>query len=352
MRVPFLKPSKYKVSRLVDHRRLNPGFLPGLQIVCDIDKTYLETEFESVSRIIGIAFQAAEDKITVKGATDVLDLARWSQTQDYPAPKGLHFVSSSPPQLRGVLDEKFVLDGLDWDSDTFKNQAYNIRKRRVDLLRNHVAYKSLAITQVLLEGEGPFVFIGDNAESDAWIYLGIAFLCQGKLTPQGFRQYLEIAGVEGEFYEFTSEQLEKLRATKIAAILIRNAPGYHFVGFEPLTKGVQLFDNFFEAAVVMIHLGVIAPSDLRWLVRRFVNQHGLSIEDIDKALGGLKAKSSPDREPVLASIDGYLGETRGEPKGDKFEIAELNIGEISESTILSHAQKWADLIAQAKQSHV
>ena len=99
--------------KLIDHRAREPfPDQAGLaHVVCDIDKTYLETEFESLTRVASIAFESATDKITVTGATDVLLAVRWGAMEaplsdDWPRP--LHFVSSSPPQLRAVLEEKLA----------------------------------------------------------------------------------------------------------------------------------------------------------------------------------------------------------------------------------------------------
>ena len=100
--------------------------------------------------------------------------------------------------MRRVLESKLVLDGLDWTSDTFKNQAYNLQKRRLGLLRHHVAYKTLAILTIMAKrGEGGrFVMIGDNAESDPLVYGGVARLLEGRCSVSEFESHLVNAGVQ------------------------------------------------------------------------------------------------------------------------------------------------------------
>lgn len=295
----------YKIGRVINSRRREPQALVSGQrhIVCDIDKTYLETEFESLVRMARIAFEAASDKVTVTGASDVLLAARWgdvtaplppgSQAGAWPRP--LHFVSSSPPQLRAVLEEKLMIDGLDWTSDTFKDQAYNIRMRRMDLLRQHVAYKSLAILRlVMAAGPGArFCLVGDNAEQDAFIYVGIKMLLDGRLDRGGYQAYLETAGVEAGLATDLLGEVDLPAGAAVDVILIRNVPGYTFVRMEPLTDPVQTFDNFYQAALLLMAHGVIAPTAMFDLTRKFHNRHGMARGLLRSALTPLLAGEGP-----------------------------------------------------------
>src|SRR4051812_23103393 len=91
----------YDFTKLIDLRQLDlqdGGDKATFQVICDIDKTYLETNFESVLQMVRIAFEDASQKVTVRGASEVLLAARWGlgtlDKTDYPRP--LHFVSASP----------------------------------------------------------------------------------------------------------------------------------------------------------------------------------------------------------------------------------------------------------------
>jgi hypothetical protein len=119
----------YNLWRLVDSRFFERELTrPGLQhIICDIDKTYLETDFDTLLKIAKIAFEDAHDKITVQGASEVLLAARWGLmnvplTGDQPFPRPLHFVSSSPPQLRSVLEN------LPWTASIGRRIPLKIRR--------------------------------------------------------------------------------------------------------------------------------------------------------------------------------------------------------------------------------
>ncbi len=106
-----VKQRDYDVFRLVDceyRPPLRKSYQAGVHVFCDIDKTYLETQFESVSSLVKIAYESAEAKITVKGAPDVLRALIDDTWEKNGENRFLHFVSSSPPQLRSVLAQNFI----------------------------------------------------------------------------------------------------------------------------------------------------------------------------------------------------------------------------------------------------
>ena len=133
-----------EVSRLISSRFFeDPASWTEWQVFCDLDKTYLETDFESLLAMAKIPFEEAFDKRTVFGATEVLTELRTHLLFTETGRKTtLHFVSSSPPQLRNVLEYKLSFDGLDWSSDSFKNQMRNFR-----LGRFHLCVNTLLINQ-------------------------------------------------------------------------------------------------------------------------------------------------------------------------------------------------------------
>lgn len=352
----------YQLARLVNARRLEPFARGGRQIVCDIDKTYLETEFESLLRMARIAFEAAAAKVTVAGASDVLLLARW-EDPDAPLaaatevlPRPLHFVSSSPPQLRTVLEEKLMMDGLEWSSDTFKDQAYNLRMGRMDLLRQHVAYKSRAILSVAQEaGAGArLTLIGDNAESDAYIYIGVKLLLEGRLSTKGYRAYLEAAGVEASVAGDVTAGISVAKDARVEAILIRNVPKYTFVDAPPLTDVVQTFDNFYQAALLLMAHGLLSPTKLWSLTRRFHNHHGMTLKQLAGMLEAARPATfaAPEAKAAIETALARLA-TTGDQDAGKTLSASLAMDvkrheTLDEAEIVRHARVWMRKLAAEK----
>lgn len=352
----------YHPGHLVDYRQNAEYQSAGTQIICDIDKTYLETEFESISRMVRIAFEDAKAKVTVAGAADFLELARWysfcdDSSVDDKIPRPLHFVSSSPPQLRSVLEEKLLMDRIDWTSATFKNQAYNLKMGRVDLLRQHVAYKTLAILSVVgrATAGSRFVMIGDNAESDAYIYLGIKFLAERKLSPAGLNSYLEIAGVEASVAaQIHAEASRLVDGISVPHILIRSVPGYRIIDCPPLTDYIAYFTDYFDASLILLQADLIDPGSLWQLIRRFHNQHGYSLTNLCRRLRVVR--KNPAVHPLFKkNIDLVLAKTglsQETPKDSDVNtmryVRDMRDAP-GEEDILRNARIWIQMIRKMKE---
>jgi hypothetical protein len=134
----------------------------------------------------------------------------------------------------------------------------------------------------------------------------VKLLLDGALAPDGYRRYLEAAGVEPAVAADLLAALPPPRGQKVAAILIRNVPRYQFVTAPPLTDVVQQFDNFFGAAMLLAAHGVIEPGALWELTRRFHNHHGMTQRQLSAMLATLEA-SGAGGEEVRAAAEAARG---------------------------------------------
>lgn len=338
------KQEDYNVWKLIDHRIIDQKYRSSslTHIICDIDKTYLETEFETFAKIAKIAFESADEKKTVKGATEVLLAARWGeldsleQIENYP--HDLHFVSSSPPQLRSVLEEKLALDGLDWTTDTFKNQAYNIKKGRFDLLRHQTAYKSAAILTIIsrFKNNSTIYMIGDNAEADAEIYLGIKLFCEKIFTADQYIRYLKKVGIENDIANEIVEKFISLPQIKVEGIFIRKIKEKEYDNII-LKEYITEFKNFFEVGVIFLLKNIIPASILWELVRKFHNNYDISLIEIKNCLIELTSGKLVNQnlqkeiEKILIHIHSTINEFDFSAPNE-----ELNFKEKSGDKILSY----------------
>lgn len=351
---------RYDFRRLIDTRHILPHNNTSEQIICDIDKTYLETNTEGAIQMIKIAFEEAKDKITVAGASPFLIATRWgdpyrlcSDPKEF-QPRALHFVSASPPQLRRTLEDKLIQDGLDWNSDSFKNQAYNIRKGRLDLLRQHVAYKTASMLHIMqgAPSGSRFYLVGDNAEYDAYIYLGISLYLHGAMSIDSYEKYLRAGGVQSQVAADLRSLMENKPNVTIAGILIRKAPGYHFPSHPPLTDPIVLFENYFEALLVMIKWGLVEAATLPRLTREFHNRHGFSRERLLSCLETAKSSMFKDDPAVTAEINASCSMLLQAGPSDRLPISStilptstLDSWHISEEQMVEHAIAWAEKLA-------
>ncbi|MBI2601830.1 MAG: hypothetical protein HYW48_02135 [Deltaproteobacteria bacterium] len=272
---------QYDLWKLVDCRILETWDSKREHLICDIDKTYLETNFESLLKLAKIPFEKAHEKITVTGAREFLQAFRQYSFDAPHAERPIHFVSSSPPQLRRVLSRKLRMDGLLWSSDTFKDQVYNIRKGRFHLLKSQMAYKSAAILNVLnlSRPETVFHMIGDNAESDAFIYLGVKLFVEKRLTRMAYLKYLDILKVDKKLSLQLLRHL-KLGPFRIGLIMIRKLPSYDFPLHPPLTDPVVPFDSYWQAFKLFHENKIVSSSFLEPMTYLFCQNYGMKEEDL------------------------------------------------------------------------
>ena len=106
-------------------------------VICDIDKTYLNTKFSTWRGLARIPFEWAIDKRPIPGMVPLLrGLRRGLDTGHSAHP--LFFVSGSPPELRGEIERRMVMDVVEFDGFLFKDQIGCIKRGRVRALTQQV----------------------------------------------------------------------------------------------------------------------------------------------------------------------------------------------------------------------
>src|SRR5262245_23966312 len=87
----------------------------------DLDKTYLKSEFDTLRELVKIPFEKPEHKTSVPGVVPLIRNLK-IVAQESGRDARIYFISASPPQIAKAIKEKLVLDGVDYDGITFKNQ--------------------------------------------------------------------------------------------------------------------------------------------------------------------------------------------------------------------------------------
>lgn len=168
--------------------RTNDRSLPedytGHVLVWDIDKTYLETRFSSARGMLKIFFELAVDKATVPGAVPLLRALRRGPGRTEILPP-LYFVSGSPVQIRNIIERKMMLDGVNYDGITFKDQLGLLTSGQGRYITKQVGYKLRAL--LLYRRELPpgarYLLFGDDTESDAEVFSLFGEVCAGLRGP-------------------------------------------------------------------------------------------------------------------------------------------------------------------------
>lgn len=178
-----------------DQRQYEAGW-SGDVVVCDIDRTYLNTRFSSLGGLGRIPFEFAVDKRDIPGMAALLrELRRGPEPRSRHTP--LYFVSASPPQLRSVIERKMLMDGVEYDGTIFKGWRAVLRSGRLGRLKEQVGFKVTA----LLTGRSSRprgareILIGDDLEKDALAFCLYADILAGRIDIDAVPRILMTLGV-------------------------------------------------------------------------------------------------------------------------------------------------------------
>ncbi len=220
----------------------------------DLDKTYLQTDFDSFGALLRTAFQKPADKTNVPGSAELLRELRVASAGHVL----IYFVSGSPRQMRNVLAEKLRLDGIHFDGFILKDNLGNLLKGRFRALREQVGYKLPALLEARAEApvEAEETLFGDDAERDAFVYSLYADLLARRVGRDVLAQVLDVAGVYPDSRALVMDTLLALpRQDPVRRILIhldRKSPPVHFDVYGPRLVPVH---NYFQAALVLYEDG-------------------------------------------------------------------------------------------------
>jgi hypothetical protein len=173
VRAPF--PMVRKIQRALDPDYRGPAY------IWDIDKTWLDTRISQVKGMLKIPFEFAIDKRALPGTTALLHALREGPTGREHRP--LYFITASPPFIRKAIERKMLIDGIEFDGVTYKDQIEVFRRRQFTSLREHTAFKLgalLLLARAFPAGTEVYMF-GDDAERDPLIYSMFADICAGRL---------------------------------------------------------------------------------------------------------------------------------------------------------------------------
>src|SRR4051812_39566078 len=156
----------------------------------DLDKTYLKTEFDTLKQLLRSAFEGAEAKQSIPGASALLRELRAG------GGARICFISGSPRQMRRVLTKKLKLDGVEFDEFILKPNLRNMLTGRFRAMREQVGYKlpALLAGRAGLPPETRETCFGDDAEADGFIYSLYGDIISGVAKRRLLEETLQRAG--------------------------------------------------------------------------------------------------------------------------------------------------------------
>ena len=254
----------------------------------DIDKTYLETDHESLAGLAAVTWEMAVDTRQV-AATDVLlrALRRGAPPVNRVWSNPLYFVSASPPQLRAVIERKMLIDGVEHDGITFKDQLALICAGKMSRLRAHVAYKLSAL--LLYRRELPWTvretLFGDDSESDALIYGLYADIVAGRLRGDALVATLAKNGCLKEDALYVADLSAGLPCRELVGrIYIHLAKGRPKRAFSAWGPMIVPHDDTLQAALVLLEEGKIQSKAVIAATRAMIERHGYGTAEVLRSL--------------------------------------------------------------------
>jgi hypothetical protein len=280
----------------------------------DLDKTYLNTDFDSLKGLFRAAMEKASDKVAFPGAKVLLreltatDLA------------GLYILSGSPSQMRRVIVEKLELDGIKWDGLVLKPSLNRLLRGRFRFLRDQVSYKLHALLSSRIEWSEPFeeVMFGDDAEADAFVYSLYSDLCAGRVGLDMLAEILELARA----YDDDAAALLEL-ARNVPKAEIGRRIFIHLERLEPsevfsqFGSRVFAFHNYFQPALVLLEDRLIDAQAVLRVGVELVRAHAFSPDALGASYADLARRrvlSEPTAEALregltqLGTLPGEVGE--------------------------------------------
>lgn len=257
--------TSYPYLERTNYRTL-PASYRGDVLVWDIDKTYLDTRFSSLRGLAAIPFESAVDKRALPGTVPLLRALRRG-TGKRSALVPLYFVSGSPKQLRGVIERKMTLDGVDFDGITFKDQWGLLCAKRPRAIQEQVGYKLIALLLYALETPqgARWLLFGDDAEADGAVFSLFGEVCAGlRGAPLKERLARHHVGKEETREALRLADLVEPRENPVERIFIhleRKSDPRLF-----LAPRMVATRSFVQTALVCAEMGRIRAEDIRAVV--------------------------------------------------------------------------------------
>ncbi len=270
----------------------------------DLDKTYLQTEFDTFRQLMRTAFQKAAEKVAVPGAAALIrELRSRGDVR-------LCIISGSPKQMRSVLEQKLRLDGVEWDELVLKDNVRNLLRGRFKALRGQVGYK----LPVLLESrasapvESDEVLFGDDAEADAFIYSLYADLLARRVSDAVLRKVLDAAAVYPDDAARIFRSWKTIPTSdpvrRIFVYLDRLTPPGRFARYGP--RVVPIF-NYFQAALVLMADGHLSASQVIRVAIELVQTAGYNLLTLSNSFQDLVRRGLPLEKvanSLMQALDG------------------------------------------------
>lgn len=326
---------------------LDPSY-EGYIFISDIDRTYLDTQIDSLGGLFRAAFEAPERKVNVPGFSTVLRAVRRGPFEQ-PQKNPIFFLSASPPQMASKILAKMHLDAVDHDGIIFKNQLKHVRSGNFTKLREQLSYKLAALLMIWKAApkNSKLIFFGDDSESDALVFSLFAEVVAAGVRGKTLFELLTFLGVarqEAIHVAWYSRTLGEARFPVHAAFInleTDSQPQY----YDRLGPFIFATDNSLQASLALAEFGLIRARAVVSVAKDLILHHDISPKELAESIeaGAQRGLYSSDtieaywpllqsngfvpKRPFVKSLEAHQGSIR-EIKSWKFEYKKSSFNEL------------------------
>ncbi|HMN68794.1 MAG TPA: hypothetical protein PKC28_09685 [Bdellovibrionales bacterium] len=267
--------------------------------VWDLDKTYLDTAFESLAGLWRTVREKAFQKRNVPGTGTLVRALRddWQNARQGRKDFPIYFITASPPQLEAKIHDKLAYDGIYPFGLFCKDNLQNVYPKRWWRLTQQVGYKLQALLQLRLHLSEDVrqILWGDDSEADAVIYSIYSDLCARRLEEREARHILRHFKVTGEQVDAILRLLEDVpKQDPVDKIYINLAadtdPDYYL----KFGRRILATHDAFQLALDLFQDNRLSGDQVLKVAEDLVQNFGFGVEELENSLDEMI------RRPVLA----------------------------------------------------
>ncbi len=258
--------------------------------VWDLDKTYLDTHFETLRGLWRAAMEKAFQKRNIPGTGSLVRALTQNAPGTESKPFPIYFITASPPQIERRIRTKLEIDGIRPFGTFFKDNLRNLRPSHFKRLKRHVGYKLQALLELRLKlhPEVKQILWGDDSESDAVVYSLYSDICARRVVGEDLRFVLDHLKVSRPQREQILELQEQAPVhDPVSRIYINLADDTDPDYYAKFGRRVVATFNTFQIALDLLEQGHLTLEQMERVAQDMVTNYGMTPDQLAQALEDL-----------------------------------------------------------------
>lgn len=271
--------------------------------VWDIDKTYLDTHFETLKGLIRTAFEKAFQKRNIPGSGVLVRSLTMETGAEKPFP--IYFISASPPQMEQKIRAKLELDGIKPYGAFFKDNLRNLKPKYFKRLTQHIGFKLHALLElrIRLKDDVRQVLFGDDSESDALVYSLYSDLCARRLPKDEVARVLDDLHVVDAQKTAIFELQERIpQHDPVEKIYINLANDTDPDYYEKFGRRLLPTFNTFQIALDLFQDKRLTDAQLVRIAQDMILNYGFTSDELGKSFDDLLGRKRLTRETTEKAL--------------------------------------------------